>query len=121
MRTVTSQKPCTFDELSESAKEHALNRLGDINVDQGWWDFTYEDAENIGLEITSFSERDIDGGFHRVCRLEPCQLELCRILRLCDPGPARPGLRRTGADQYLSERADLIRTWPEDEVVWTKT
>lgn len=44
-----------FQELSEEAKERALEDLYDLNVDiMDWWDFTYEDAENIGLKITSF-------------------------------------------------------------------
>lgn len=49
----------TFDELSDTAKEKAVERLADINVDYEWWDFTYEDAKNIGLKITEF---DIDRG-----------------------------------------------------------
>lgn len=28
-----------FDELSEEAKEHAIEKLWDINVDFDWWDF----------------------------------------------------------------------------------
>lgn len=43
-----------FDELSEEAKEHTLDKLRDINVDYDWWDTTYDDAKQIGLEITSF-------------------------------------------------------------------
>jgi hypothetical protein len=43
-----------FDELSESAKQKALNELYDINVNDGWWDFDYEDAENIGVKIIGF-------------------------------------------------------------------
>lgn len=48
-----------FDELSEDAKEKALQNLWDINVDHEWWDYIYEDAERIGLKITGF---DIDRG-----------------------------------------------------------
>ena len=46
-----------FEELSEDAKDKAIEELGDINVDHDWWDGVYMDAENIGLKIDSF---DID-------------------------------------------------------------
>jgi len=44
-----------FDELSDEAKEKAIENLWDINVDIfDWWDSIHEDAENIGLKITAF-------------------------------------------------------------------
>jgi hypothetical protein len=43
-----------FSELSPEAQRNAIKNLSDINVDHGWWQGTYEDAENIGLKITSF-------------------------------------------------------------------
>lgn len=43
-----------FSELSEDAKENAIEKLYDINVDYEWWQFAYDDAENIGLKITGF-------------------------------------------------------------------
>lgn len=51
----------TFDELTESAKETAVSKLSDINVNYEWWDGVYMDAENIGLKITAF---DIDRNNH---------------------------------------------------------
>jgi hypothetical protein len=51
----------SFNELSEAAKQKAIERLSHINVDYGWWESTYEDAENIGLKITSF---DLDRNNH---------------------------------------------------------
>lgn len=53
MRTIRI-KLYKFSELSESAKQKAIENLSDINVDYNWWTSTYEDAENIGLKITSF-------------------------------------------------------------------
>lgn len=50
-----------FSELSEKAKEKALQELSNINVDFEWWDTTYEDAANIGLKLTSF---DLDRNRH---------------------------------------------------------
>lgn len=44
----------SFDELSEKAKQAAISRLYDINVDDEWWDTVYEDASCVGIKITSF-------------------------------------------------------------------
>ena len=55
-RTVRT-KVYKFNELTEEAKETAINEFQDINVQHGWWEDTYMDAENIGLKLTSF---DID-------------------------------------------------------------
>ena len=38
-----------------------LEKYWDINVDYDWWDYTYEDANDIGLKITEF---DI---YKRIC------------------------------------------------------
>jgi hypothetical protein len=64
MRTETSTRTLyKFHELSEAQKEKAVNNLYDINVDHEWWDYTYEDASNIGLKITSFDDYNIEGHF----------------------------------------------------------
>lgn len=44
-----------FEELTEEQKKKALYKLSDINVDHDWWQSTYDDAEEIGLKITSFN------------------------------------------------------------------
>jgi hypothetical protein len=46
-----------FSELSESAKQKAIENLWDVNVSEDWWLQTYEDAEEIKLKIKEF---DID-------------------------------------------------------------
>ena len=50
-----------FSELSEDAKQKAIENLYDCNVNYDWWDVMYEDAENIGLKINSF---DLDRNRH---------------------------------------------------------
>lgn len=60
MKTVEI-KVYQFSELSEDAKNKAIQNLSDINVNFEWWEFTYEDAKNIGLEIQSF---DLDRNRH---------------------------------------------------------
>lgn len=52
-----------FNELSEKAKEKVLNNFFDINVDQDWWLFTYEDAQIIGLKINGFDDYKCEGDF----------------------------------------------------------
>jgi len=60
MRTVRT-KVYQFNELNENAKQKAIDNNREINVDYNWWEMTYEDAENIGLKITSF---DLDRNKH---------------------------------------------------------
>lgn len=43
-----------FDELSDEAKETAIEKLYYINVEHEWWEATYEDAKTIGLTIEEF-------------------------------------------------------------------
>lgn len=43
-----------FNELSEEVKQKVLNNLYDINVMHDWWDFIYEDAGTIGIELNGF-------------------------------------------------------------------
>lgn len=60
MRVETTTRTLyTFDELTDKAKEKAIEKLWDLNVDHEWWDGVYDDAKNIGLKITEF---DIDRG-----------------------------------------------------------
>ncbi|HBG49466.1 MAG TPA: hypothetical protein DDW90_08205 [Cyanobacteria bacterium UBA9971] len=53
MRTITV-RIYTFDELNDKSKEKAIGNLSDINISHEWWDYTFEDAENIGLKISAF-------------------------------------------------------------------
>lgn len=53
MRTVEI-KVYSFNELSEEAKQNAINSLSDINVDYDWWQYTYDDAERVYLILTEF-------------------------------------------------------------------
>jgi len=61
-----------FNELSETAKQKALDHLFDLNVDYNWWEDMYEDAKEIGLKITSsdIDRKDITGEFN----LEACEV-----------------------------------------------
>jgi len=56
MRTVRT-KLFQFNELSKEAQEKAISQLSDINVNYDWWDFTYNDAKEVGITLDGF---DID-------------------------------------------------------------
>lgn len=43
-----------FNELTDEAKEKAIELLAGINVNYEWWNFTYENAAQAGIKITSF-------------------------------------------------------------------
>ena len=73
MRTI-----CTnvyqFDELSETAKESAILEMSHINNFDQWWDFIYDDAKTIGLNITSF---DIERNKHAKGEFLLSAFEVC--------------------------------------------
>jgi hypothetical protein len=53
MRTIQTTV-YSFDELSEAAKQKAIEKLKDINVNHNWWDSVYEDAANVFITINGF-------------------------------------------------------------------
>jgi len=63
----------SFNELSKEAQNKALSNLATINVEHDWWDATYEDAKNIGLELTGF---DLDRNKHASGKLT---LSACEV------------------------------------------
>ena len=56
---IVETKVYKFEELSDEAKEKAIQEFWDINVDFPWWESVYDDAKNIGLVIEEF---DLDRG-----------------------------------------------------------
>jgi hypothetical protein len=60
MKTIRT-KVYQFNELTEQAKQTAIEQFSGINVDYEWWDSIYDDAKTIGLKITSF---DLDRNRH---------------------------------------------------------
>jgi hypothetical protein len=51
---IIETKAYTFDELSDDAKENAVNNLREINVEHDWWDCTYETFRELGIRIEHF-------------------------------------------------------------------
>lgn len=59
MRTINVYK---FEELSEEAKSAAIRKNRDINVEDDWWQCTYETMNECGIAVNSFDlyRRDIN-------------------------------------------------------------
>ena len=55
---ITVEAIYAFEELSDKAKDKARDWYIDCGFDYEWWDFIYEDAENVGLRLREF---DLDG------------------------------------------------------------
>lgn len=63
---IKETKVYPFDELSDDAKEKAVEGLWDINIFYGdWWECTFEDATQVKLKLTEF---ELDRGSY--CRGE---------------------------------------------------
>lgn len=67
-----------FAELTEEQQQKAIDNYRYINVDYEWWGFIYEDAERIGLKITSF---DLDRHRHAKGRLTVNMLEVIQAIQ----------------------------------------
>jgi hypothetical protein len=67
MRTITTNTDVyKYAELTDDAKQTALERLFNINVEHEWWYGEYEDAANVLLKLTSFGldrDRHCEGDF----------------------------------------------------------
>ncbi|MBM9615232.1 hypothetical protein JWJ90_13175 [Desulfobulbus rhabdoformis] len=57
----------SFEELSDEAKQHAIEEYHDINTDHDWWDCSFEQfaevAELFGLDIRQTRKNLINGDF----------------------------------------------------------
>ncbi len=108
MRTVTTTV-YQYAELSDKAKEKALDACRDYNVNFDWWEFTYSDAENIGLKITGF---DIDRGSNIDAEFISGALD-CATAILKEHGATCETFKTATA--YIAERDAAIVAVPKDE------
>lgn len=70
MRTETTTRNLyKFEELTETAKQKAIESNYDLNVDYEWWNYTYEDAKQVGITITSF---DLDRNRNATSTIDNC-------------------------------------------------
>lgn len=62
MRTIEMQA-YKFSELSDTAKQKAINHCREWQTDHQWWDFVYDDAKEIGKIMGIDIERIYFSGF----------------------------------------------------------
>jgi len=60
---IVETKVYTYDELSDEAKQVALEKQRDINVDHDWWDFVYEDVATVAALMGIDIDRIYFSGF----------------------------------------------------------
>ena len=108
MRTETTTRTIyKFDELSDSAKDKALDNCRDYEVENDWWEQVYEDASQVGIKITSF---DIDRASY--CKGEIPDTEQQAHNIVDNHGEACDTYKVAAA--YLKERDETIDTFKED-------
>jgi len=98
-----------FNELSDDAKEKALNTVREWQVDNEWWDGVYEDANNVGIKITSFDldrNRGAQGEF-----IESATDTANKIVE--EHGPDCETYKTSRA--FLNDRDNIILLAPKDE------
>jgi len=106
MRTITTTIH-TFAELSERAKNTAIEQLRGINVDYSWWDSVYEDAARIGLRIESF---DLCRNRHAKGSFDLCADDVARAI-LSEHGD-HCNTYTLGA-AFLSSRDELVQRYSD--------
>ena len=110
MKIITTHKTIyCFKELPDDVQEKAITNLYDINVDHEWWKFTYEDAEMVGLKISSF---DIDRGSY--CKLDFIESAEASAHLIMDNHGVGCETYKT-AESYLAERDELINKADKDD------
>lgn len=107
MRTIQTNV-YKLEELSNSAKEKAIDLLSDINVQYNWWDSDYEDAKMIKLKITGFDIYKkginisfLDGGVDTAHAIFKQHGNMCETYKL--------------AENYLQNRDKLIDEAQRDQ------
>lgn len=123
MRTVEVQI-FEFDELSEHAQNHALERYRYINLDHEWWDYIYDDAENIGLRISGFDlgrcptvDGELIGTVGECCRrIIKCHGKTCDTYKLAVQYYRAKHERHPLSDaEFTEELCELYRVMLEKE------
>ena len=99
-----------FEELSDEAKEKAIDNNRGINTEfPDWWEFVYEDAANEGVKILSF---DIYRGDIEVQLMKDVEFDREQALKEISESKEEFGtlmLEYLDADEY--EREDIIEDY----------
>lgn len=98
-----------FNELPEDIQEKVIEKNYDININYDWWEGIYDDAENIGLEITSF---DIDRGSY--CNMEPSINTLEIAQNILNSHGENCDTHKT-AENFLEEHSPIYSEYLDEE------
>lgn len=102
---IKETKVYQFAELSDEAKEKAVENMVDINVNYEWWDCEYEDAAQVGLRLTEF---DLDRNRH--CKGEFIESAEDTAGKIIDQHGACCPTHET-ATEYLKDRTELVKKY----------
>lgn len=110
----------TFDELSDKAKEKARDWFREASGGDAWWEFVYDDALRVGLNITHFDlgrSRDIGLKFEErheeVCRRimkdhgESCETYEAAVAYLAEVTRARMARGNWAVDMLTDEQSEF--------------
>jgi len=97
----------TFEELSDEAKEKALDKLRHINIDYDWWEGVYMHAENVGIKIKHF---DTGRPWSIGIELQDSACEVARKI-IAEHGKAC-GTYKT-AEKFLADWAELVKQYSD--------
>lgn len=113
MRTVTNTyNVYSFDELSDDAKEKVIGRLSDINVEDDWWGYIYDDAKNIGVKIEGF---DIDrGSYYAYCKMSFLESPEAAAHKIIEEHGKNCETYKT-AKNYLQKRDALVAQYSDSK------
>jgi len=100
IKTITLHQ---FNELEGKAREKALQKHSDINVNYEWWDYTYDDAARIGLKISEFDPDHYCKGKLQISLCEVCDKIKTEYGEQCDTYKL--------ADEYLTKWAELVKKY----------
>lgn len=103
---IIETKAYLFDELTDKAKEKARDWYREGALDYEWWDCTYEDAKNVGMEIQEF---DLDRGAYVKARFMASAEETAHKIET-EHGETCETFK--DAKNYLKERDELVNSAP---------
>ncbi|WP_143822987.1 hypothetical protein [Mucilaginibacter sp. MD40] len=99
-----------FSELNERAQKKALADNQDFNVNNNWWDWIYDDAEEAGLKITGF---DLDRACYCNAQFIHDAIYTATQVRL-NHGEKTETMQVTTA--FWERRDHAVNTWRRDEI-----
>src|ERR1700754_5127628 len=100
-----------FHELDERAKEKAIDWFYSVggNTDHDWWGPIYEDAANVGIELTEF-----DLGRGNICKGLFTEDACYTANKIKEEHGEETATYKT-AVMFLAERDEIVNTAPKDE------